>query len=116
MTPAILLTVNLEWGRANLSPAMPFTVYLKGDGTKLSPAIPLIICFEWVRTNLSFDILLTNYLEWGRANLTLAVGPSVDDQAVSLSDDGTTIIIDFFSSFSLLLLPPFNSSHSPLAF
>ena len=28
-------------------------------------------------------------------------GPSVDDQAVSLSDDGTTIIIDFFSSFSL---------------
>ena len=24
-------------------------------------------------------------------------GPSVDDQAVSLSDDGTTIIIDFFS-------------------
>ena len=30
-------------------------------------------------------------------------GPSVDDQAVSLSDDGTTIIIDFFSFlFSLL--------------
>ena len=25
------------------------------------------------------------------------IGPSVDDQAVSLSDDGTTIIIDFFS-------------------
>jgi hypothetical protein len=25
------------------------------------------------------------------------VGPNVDDQAVSLSDDGTTIIIDFFS-------------------
>ena len=24
-------------------------------------------------------------------------GPSVDDQAVSLSDDGTTIIIDFWS-------------------
>ena len=30
-------------------------------------------------------------------------GPSVDDQAVSLSDDGTTIIIDFFS-LSLLLV------------
>ena len=42
-------------------------------------------------------------------------GPSVDDQAVSLSDDGTTIIIDFFS-FLFSLLPPFNSSHSPLAF
>ena len=28
-------------------------------------------------------------------------GPSVDDQAVSLSDDGTTIIIDFFSFFFL---------------
>ena len=25
------------------------------------------------------------------------IGPSVEDQAVSLSDDGTTIIIDFFS-------------------
>ena len=25
------------------------------------------------------------------------IGPSVDDQAVSLSDDGTTIIIDFWS-------------------
>ena len=43
----------------------------------------------------------------------LYFGPSVDDQAVSLSDDGTTIIIDFFS---FLFLPPFNSSHSPLAF
>ena len=43
------------------------------------------------------------------------IGPSVDDQAVSLSDDGTTIIIDFFS-FLFSLLPPFNSSHSPLAF
>ena len=32
-------------------------------------------------------------------------GPSVDDQVVSLSDDGTTIIIDFFSLF-FLLLPP----------
>ena len=42
------------------------------------------------------------------------VGPSVDDQAVSLSDDGTTKIIDFFSF--LFFLPPFNSSHSPLAF
>ena len=35
------------------------------------------------------------------------IGPSVDDQAVSLSDDGTTIIINFFSFlfffFSLLL-------------
>ena len=30
-------------------------------------------------------------------------GPSVDDQAVSLSDDGTTIIIDFFSSSFLFL-------------
>jgi hypothetical protein len=29
------------------------------------------------------------------------IGPSVDDQAVSLSDDGTTIIIDFFSLFLL---------------
>jgi hypothetical protein len=28
------------------------------------------------------------------------IGPSVDDQAVSLSDDGTTIIIDFFSFWS----------------
>ena len=27
----------------------------------------------------------------------LDFGPSVDDQAVSLSDDGTTIIIDFWS-------------------
>jgi hypothetical protein len=46
------------------------------------------------------------------------LGPSVDDQAVSLSDDGTTIIIDFFSLFFLssFFLPPFNSSHSPLAF
>ena len=45
------------------------------------------------------------------------IGPSVDDQAVSLSDDGTTIIIDFFSFlFFSLFLPPFNSSHSPLAF
>ena len=42
------------------------------------------------------------------------VGPSVDDQVVSLSDDGTTIIIDFFSF--LFFLPPFNLSHSPLAF
>ena len=32
-------------------------------------------------------------------------GPSVDDQAVRLSDDGTTIIIDFFSFFSLLSPP-----------
>ena len=35
----------------------------------------------------------------------MTIGPSVDDQAVSLSDDGTTIIIDFFSFlffFSLL--------------
>ena len=31
--------------------------------------------------------------------LVFTVGPSVDDQAVSLSDDGTTIIIDFFSLF-----------------
>ena len=31
-------------------------------------------------------------------------GPSVDDQAVSLSDDGTTIIIDFFSLFFLSFL------------
>ena len=31
------------------------------------------------------------------------IGPSVDDQAVSLSDDGTTIIIDFFSSFLFFL-------------
>jgi hypothetical protein len=30
-------------------------------------------------------------------------GPSVDDQAVSLSDDGTTIIIDLFSFLSLFL-------------
>ena len=45
------------------------------------------------------------------------IGPSVDEQAVSLSDDGTTIIIDFFSfSLLFLFLPPFNSSHSPLAF
>ena len=29
--------------------------------------------------------------------LGIIFGPSVDDQAVSLSDDGTTIIIDFFS-------------------
>ena len=32
--------------------------------------------------------------------------PSVDDQAVSLSDDGTTIIIDFFSFFSLSSFSP----------
>ena len=32
------------------------------------------------------------------------IGPSVDDQAVSLSDDGTTIIIDFFSLFFLSFL------------
>ena len=55
------------------------------------------------------------------ATISGIIGPSVDDQAVSLSDDGTTIIIDFFSfslSFflSFLFLPPFNSSHSPLAF
>ena len=30
--------------------------------------------------------------------------PSVDDQAVSLSDDGTTIIIDFFSFLFFLLV------------
>ena len=30
----------------------------------------------------------------GNSNI---IAPSVDDQAVSLSDDGTTIIIDFFS-------------------
>ena len=48
--------------------------------------------------------------------LTQFIGPSVDDQAVSLSDDGTTIIIDFFSFSLFLFLPPFNSSHSPLAF
>ena len=51
-------------------------------------------------------------------NMPFYFGPSVDDQAVSLSDDGTTIIIDFLSLFffSLFFLPPFNSSHSPLAF
>jgi hypothetical protein len=40
----------------------------------------------------------------------IVFGPSVDDQAVSLSDDGTTIIIDFFSlffSFSLFLFLSF---------
>ena len=42
-------------------------------------------------------------------------GPSVDDQAVSLSDDGTTIIIDFslsllFSSFLFFSLSFFPSS------
>ena len=52
------------------------------------------------------------------ASAEFSFGPSVDDQAVSLSDDGTTIIIDFFSLFFSLsfFLPPFNSSHSPLAF
>ena len=29
-------------------------------------------------------------------------GPSVDDQAVSLSDDGTTIIIDFLVRVSMI--------------
>ena len=38
-------------------------------------------------------------------------GPSVDDQAVSRSDDGTTIIIDFFSfSLSFLFLSFFLST------
>ena len=40
-------------------------------------------------------------------------GPSVDDQAVSLSDDGTTIIIDFFSSsFSLLSFYRHSTRHT----
>ena len=39
-------------------------------------------------------------------------GPSVDDQAVSLSDDGTTIIIDFFS---FLFLPPLLKSQKGLS-
>ena len=39
--------------------------------------------------------------ERGPPSASAEIGPSDDDQAVSLSDDGTTIIIDFFSSFSL---------------
>ena len=35
--------------------------------------------------------------ERGPPSASAEIGPSVDDQAVSLSDDGTTIIIDFFS-------------------
>ena len=37
--------------------------------------------------------------ERGPPSASAEIGPSVDDQAVSLSDDGTTIIIDFFSLF-----------------
>ena len=40
--------------------------------------------------------------------------PSVDDQAVSVSDDGTTIIIDFFSFF-LFFLPPSLKSQKGLS-
>ena len=65
---------------------------------------------------------LQSYTATARNTMFAIIGPSVDDQAVSLSDDGTTIIIDFslsllflFSLFSFFL-PPFNSSHSPLAF
>ena len=42
------------------------------------------------------------------------VGPSVDDQAVSLSDNGTTIIIDFFS-FLFFFLPPLLKSQKGLS-
>ena len=40
-------------------------------------------------------IFFSKYLS---STIQYDIGPSVDDQAVSLSDDGTTIIIDFFSS------------------
>ena len=39
---------------------------------------------------------------WFGGVLAEDFGPSDDDQAVSLSDEGTTIIIDFFSSSFLL--------------
>ena len=44
--------------------------------------------------------------------LSFNIGPSVDDQAVSRSDDGTTIIIDFFSSFFSLLFSSSFYRHS----
>ena len=87
-------------------------------------------CFTvWISSSLGVSLLLTASVGPSVDDQAVSIsddgttiiidffssfGPSVDDQAVSLSDDGTTIIIDFFSSFSLL--PPFNSSHSPLAF
>ena len=43
-------------------------------------------------------------------------GPSVDDQAVSLSDDGTTIIIDFFSFLFLFSFLFFSLSPPSLFF
>ena len=57
----------------------------------------IIICLFW--GGLSF---------WGKKDGHLIhtmqelqfFGPSVDDQAVSLSDDGTTIIIDFCQALS----------------
>ena len=39
-------------------------------------------------------------------------GPSVDDQAVSLSDDGTTIIIDFFSFLFFLSFYRHSTRHT----
>ena len=50
-----------------------------------------------------FKCIIETYYEPPKAKpyQYIHIGPSVDDQAVSLSDDGTTIIIDFFSLFFL---------------
>ena len=56
-------------------------------GLLLSLPLILEVSVDWW---LNFVCLFKSYLG-------LIIGPSIDDQAVSLSDDGTTIIIDFFS-------------------
>ena len=43
--------------------------------------------------NITIDLTICMYIQPYLHQAS--IGPSVDDQAVSLSDDGTTIIIDF---------------------
>ena len=62
--------------------------------------LTMLLCgdFSWSLDTALVACGLVLVIVWV-PQLNLCIGPSVDDQAVSLSDDGTTIIIDFFSSF-----------------
>ena len=59
-----------------------------------------------MRTANHADVRMVNQKFQNSAKLIyFNFGPSDDDQAVSLSDDGTTIIIDFFSFSAITVLP-----------
>ena len=60
-----------------------------------------------------FDVAALGYKVLAdKSTLFVCFGPSVDDQAVSLSDDGTTIIIDFFSFLFFLSFHRHSTRHT----